>query len=190
VTGVSSQGADFNGKLVELAKAAVPRLTRISVISSATSPAHAPLVKELTTATSALGITPDSFPIREPTDVQASFTAMARKGVQAVIVLPEHVTWAHRARIVELVARGRLPTVCVYRVWADAGCLMGYGPSLDDMLYRAGVMAGKVLKGAKPADLPVEQPTKFELVINLKTAKALGLAIPQSLLARADEIIQ
>ena len=190
VTGVSSQGADFNGKLVELANAAVPRLTRIAVISSATNPAHAPLVKELATAASALGITLDSFPIRESTDVQSSFTAMAKNGAHAVIVLPEHVTWAHRARIVELAARGRLPTVCVYRAWADAGCLMGYGPSLDDMLYRAGVMAGKVLKGAKPADLPVEQPTKFELILNLKTAKALGLTIPPAVLARADELIQ
>jgi putative ABC transport system substrate-binding protein len=190
VTGVSSQGADFYGKLVELAKEAVPRLTRIAAISSATNPAQAPLVKELATAASALGITLDSFPIREPTDVQLSFTAMARSGAQAVVVLPEHVTWSNRARIVDLAARGRLPTVCVYRVWADAGCLMGYGPSVDDMLYRAGVLAGKILKGAKPADLPVEQPTKFELVINLKTAKTLGLTIPPAVLARADEVIE
>ena len=190
VTGVSSQGADFYGKLVELAKGGVPRLTRIAAISSATNPAQAPLVKELATAASALGITLDSFPIREPTDVPVSFTAMARNGAQAVVVLPDHVTWSHRARIVDSAARGRLPTICVYRVWAEAGCLMGYGPSVVDMLYRAGVLAGKVLNGAKPADLPVEQPTKFELVINLKTAKALGLTIPPAVLARADELIQ
>jgi putative ABC transport system substrate-binding protein len=116
VTGVSSQGTDFYGKLVELANEAVPRLTRVAAISGATNPAQVAGVKKLAMAASALGITLDSLPLREFTDVQLAFTAIGRNGAQAVVVLPEHVTWSHRARIVDLAARGRLPTICVYRV--------------------------------------------------------------------------
>src|SRR5262249_30191720 len=98
--------------------------------------------------------------------------------------------WFHRVQILDLSTRSRIPSVCMFRVWAQAGCFIAYGPSLPDLWYRAGVLTGKLLKGAKPADLPVEPPTKFELVINLKTAQALGLTIPQSLLVRADQVIE
>ena len=187
VTGVSSQSADFIAKLLELSKDVVPQLARVAVI---TPPERGANRKALETAAPALGIALHAFPLRDSTDVVQAYTMIAEQGDQAIVVLPDHVTWFHRAQILDLAGRRRLPTICIYEVWAQAGCLLAYGPNLPDMWYRAGVFAGKLLKGAKPADLPIEQPTKFELVINLKTAKALGLTIPPALLGRADEVIQ
>src|SRR5262249_50501669 len=194
VTGVSSQAVDFAAKLLELARQAVPRLDRVAVITTPTNPALATQVRNLETGASALGIALDSFaiggPSEIPSEIQQAFPAMKQKGDHAVVVLADHLIWFHRAQILEQATRSRLPTICMFKVWADAGCLLAYGPSLAHMWYQAGVFAGKLLNGAKPADLPVEQPTKFELVINFKTAKALGLTIPTSVLARADEVIQ
>jgi len=190
VTGVSSQAADFTAKLLELAKEVVPRLDRVAVITTPTNPALAARVRDLETAASALGITIDSFGVGGPPEIQQAFPAMMKRGTHAAVVLPDTLIWFHRVQILDLAARSQLPTVCTFRVWAEAGCLLAYGPSLVHMWYQAGVFAGKLLHGAKPASLPVEQPTKFELVINLKTAKALGLTIPASVLARADEVIQ
>ena len=190
VTGVSSQAADFTAKLLELGKQAVPRLDRVAVITTPTNPALAPRVRDLETAASALGITLDSFGVGGPPEIQQAFPAMTQRGARAVVVLADNLIWFHRAQILDLATRSHLPTICMFKVWAEAGCLLAYGPSLAHMWYQAGVFAGKLLNGAKPGSLPVEQPTKFELVINLKTAKALGLTIPPSLLARADEILQ
>jgi putative ABC transport system substrate-binding protein len=190
VTGVSSQAADFTAKLLELAKQAVPRLDRVAVITTPTNPALAPRVRDLEAAASALGITLDSFGVGGPPEIQQAFPAMTRRGTQAVVVLADNLIWFHRAQILDLATRSHLPTICMFKVWADAGCLLAYGPSLAHMWYQAGVFAGKLLNGAKPPTLPVEQPTKFELVINLKTAKALGLTIPLSVLARADHVIE
>src|SRR5215471_6462131 len=190
VTGVSSQALDFAAKLLELARRAVPRLDRVAVITTPTNPALAPQVRNLETGAAALGIALDSFGVGGLPEIQQTVPAMMQKGDHAVVVLPDHLIWFHRAQILELATRSRLPTICMFKVWAEAGCLLGYGPSLAHMWYQAGVFAGKLLNGAKPADLPVEQPTKFELVINLKTAKTLGLTIPPAVLARADEVIQ
>lgn len=187
VTGVSAQSSDFSGKLLQLPKDVVPQLARVAAI---TPPVRGPNRTALETAAPTLGITLHAFPVRDSTDIAQAFTMIAQQGVQAIVVLPDHVTWFHRAQILELATRSRLPTICYYEVWAQAGCLMAYGPDLPDMWYRAGVFAGKLLKGAKPADLPVEQPTKFDLVINLKIATALGLTIPPSLLLRADQVIE
>jgi putative tryptophan/tyrosine transport system substrate-binding protein len=115
---------------------------------------------------------------------------MTRRGTHAVVVLADNLIWFHRAQILDLATRSHLPTICMFKVWADAGCLLAYGPSLARMWYQPGVFAGKLLNGAKPAILPVEQPTEFELVVNLKTAKALGLTIPPAVLARAGEVIE
>lgn len=186
VTGISSQSADFIGKLLELSKDVVPRLTRVAAI---TPPERGANRKALETAAPTLGIALHTFPLRDSTDVAQAFSMIEQQGDQAVVVLPDHVTWFHRVQVLDLAGRSRLPTICIYEVWAQAGCLMAYGPNLPDMWYRAGVFAGKLLNGAKPAQLPVEQPTKFDLVINLKTAKALRLTIPPSLLGRADQII-
>jgi ABC-type uncharacterized transport system substrate-binding protein len=190
VTGVSSQAADFTGKLLELAKETLPRLTRAAVITTPTNPALAGRVRELEAAASALGITVDSVDIAGAPDIQQAFPGITRRGTHAVVVLADNLIWFHRAQILDLATRSHLPTICTFRVWAEEGCFLAYGPSLVHMWYQAGRFAGRLLNGANPAILPVEQPTKFELVINLKTAKALGLTIPPSLLARADEVIQ
>jgi putative tryptophan/tyrosine transport system substrate-binding protein len=190
VTGVSSQAADFTAKLLELAKQAVPRLDRVAVITTPTNPALAPRVRDLEAAASVLGITLDSFGVGGPPEIQQAFPAMTRRGAHAVVVLADNLIWFHRAQILDLATRSHLPTICMFKVWADAGCFLAYGPSLAHMWYQAGVFTGKLLNGAKPDTLPVEQPTKFELVINMRTATALGLTIPPSVLARADEVIQ
>ena len=190
VTGVSSQAVDFAAKLLELARQAVPRLDRVAVITTPTNPLQAPQVRSLEAGASVLGIALDTFGIEGPSEIEQAFPVMKQKGDHSVVVLADHLTWFHRAQILDLATRSRLPTICMFKVWAEEGCLLAYGPSLAHMWYEAGVFAGKLLKGAKPADLPVEQPTKFELVVNLKTAKALGLTIPPAVLARADEVIQ
>ena len=161
-----------------------------TVITTPTNPALAPRVRDLEAAASALGITLDSFGVGGPPEIQQAFPAMTQRGTHAVVVLADNLIWFHRAQILDLATRSHLPTICMFKVWAGAGCLLAYGPSLAHMWYQAGVFAGKLLNGAKPAALPVEQPTRFELVINLKTAKALGLTIPPAVLARADELIQ
>jgi putative ABC transport system substrate-binding protein len=123
-------------------------------------------------------------------DIQQAFPRITQRGTHAVVVLADNLIWFHRAPILELAARSQLPTICMFKVWAEAGCLLAYGPSLAHMWYQAGVFAGKLLNGASAATLPVEQPTKFELAINARTAKAIGLAIPSSVLARADHVIE
>jgi len=140
-------------------------------------------------AAQALGITPQSVEIRGPDDVDAAFSAMTRERAEALVTFSDPLLVLHRRRIADLAAKSRLPAVYASREVVDAGGLMSYGPSISDLFRRAGEYVGKILKGAKPADLPMEQPTKFELVINLGAAKGLGLTIPQSLLMRADQVI-
>jgi ABC-type uncharacterized transport system substrate-binding protein len=167
VTGVSSQAADFTAKLLELAKEAVPRLARVAVITTPTNPALAPRVRELEAGASTLGIRLDSIGVGGSPEIQQAFPAMTQRGTQAVVVLADNLIWSHRAQILDLASRSHLPTICMFKVWAEAGCLLAYGPSLPHMFHQAGVFAGKLLNGAKAATLPVEQPTTFELVINL-----------------------
>jgi putative ABC transport system substrate-binding protein len=128
--------------------------------------------------------------VQRPNEFEGAFAAMTRERAGAFLVLPHPFIYAHARRIVELAAKSQLPAVYPYREFVEAGGLMAYGTNAPDMFRRAATYVDKILKGAKPADLPVEQPTKFELIINLKTAKALGLTIPQSILVRADEVIQ
>jgi putative ABC transport system substrate-binding protein len=138
----------------------------------------------------ALGIRLQSLEVRGPGEIDQAFAAITKERAAAVIVIADPMLIDHRARIADLAARRRLPTVAGQIAYAGAGGLMTYGPSLSDMFRRAATYVDKILKGAKPADLPIQQPTTFELVVNMKTAKALGLTIPQSLLLRADQIIQ
>jgi putative tryptophan/tyrosine transport system substrate-binding protein len=142
------------------------------------------------TAGKTLGIQIQSLRVHAPDEFDGAFAAMARERTDAVLVVLDPLMVFHRHRLVELVARHRLPAIYEGREGVDAGGLMSYGPSLRANFRRAAALVDKILKGAKPADLPVEQPTRFELVVNLKTAKALGLTIPQSILVRADEVIQ
>jgi len=138
----------------------------------------------------ALGLKPFFIEVRDPPDFEGAFTAMTKESVEALFVLEDVMLYAQRTRIIELASKHRLPAMYEWRNYAESGGLMSYGTDFADVFRRAASYVDKILRGAKPADLPVEQPTKFELVINLKTAKALGLTIPPSLLARADQVIE
>ena len=186
VTGLTTQVPTL--KLYQLLKEAVPRVTRVVYLYD---PASSPpgVAEELTSEARAANVELQMAALRDPNNIAQAF-AEFRRGTNG-LVLDRSTPLVRKAdEICRLALQGKLPTASRGRVHADAGCLMSYGENLDDMARRAAVFVDKILKGAKPADLPVEQPTKFELVINLKTAKALGLTIPQSLLLRADEIIQ
>jgi ABC-type uncharacterized transport system substrate-binding protein len=137
-----------------------------------------------------LGVCVQSHEVREPRDFEAAFQAAAKARARAVTIVSDSVMFAHRAQILELAAKQKLATMHPQRQWVEDGGFISYGPNFSDLSRRAAIYVDKILKGAKPAELPVEQPTKFELVINLKTAKALGLTIPQSVVLRADQVIE
>jgi len=190
ITGLSLLQTDANPKGLELLISAVPGAKRIAALWSPDNPSHTPGLKALDEARRTLGIQLQPVGVRAGADLEGAFSAMAKAHAQAVLVLASQLFFAERQRVAELAITHRLPTMFAVKEGAVAGGLMSYGPDYVDLFRRAAIYVDKILKGAKPADLPVEQPTKFELVINLKTAKALGLTIPQSLLGRADEIIQ
>jgi len=177
-------------KRLQILKEVVPNVARVGVLWDPNLTGQQKIVSELPVAAQALGIQLQLVEARNPSDFEGAFAEMTRHGVRAVLALGSGMHYVHRARIAELALKSRLPASCLLREFADAGCLMSYGPSFRDLWRRSGIFVDKILKGAKPGDLPVEQPTKFELVINLKTAKALGLTIPQTLLLWADEVIQ
>ena len=189
ITGLTIQTPELAGKRLELLKEAVPNLTRVAVLWDPSESGRRELVKEAEVAAPRLGLQLHTLAARNGGEIGSAFTAMTRERVGAVLVYGSSMLAAHRATIADLAATSRLPTMCVAREWMAAGFLMSYGTSLNDMYRRAPYFVDKILKGAKPADLPVEQPTKFELVINAKTAKALGLTIPPSLLLRADQVL-
>jgi putative ABC transport system substrate-binding protein len=193
VTGTTSVSPEIGGKYLELLREAVPTMNRVAVLWNPLSPPHAILVKETEAAGRTLGLTVQPVSARRPDDLGGAFAAMARGRADGLIVLSDPMfdgSRRERIRIAELVAKGHLPTMYSIRALTQEGGLMSYGPNQPALFRRAAGYVDKILKGAKPADLPVEQPTTFEFVINLKTAKALGLTIPPSLLARADEVIQ
>ena len=191
VTGVSySVGADIFGKDLELLKEVVPRVRRVAVLSNPAGPAQPLTMSNIRQAAGPLGLQLLLVEARAPGDFDGAFAAMTRERVGALFVVTDPMFIPYRARLVDLATKNRLPSMFTQRADVEAGGLMSYGPNFTDMYRRAAIYVDKILKGAKPADLPVEQPTKFELVINLKTAKFLGLTIPPSLLARADEVIR
>jgi ABC-type uncharacterized transport system substrate-binding protein len=191
VTGVSySVGADIFGKDLALLKEVVPKVRRVAVLSNPTSPAQPLTINNIKGAAQSLGLQLQLVEARGPADFDSAFAAMVRERVGALFVVTDPTFIPQRARLVSLAAKHRLPSMFTQRADVEAGGLISYGPNFADMYRRAAPYVDKILKGAKPADLPVEQPTTFELVINLKTAKALGLTIPQQLLLRADEVIQ
>jgi len=147
-------------------------------------------VKQTGAAAAAVGLTPRLFGVRDPNEFSSAFSAMLKEQVGALIIGPSPMFFGQRRRLADLAASKRLPTMVTLHAYAQAGGLMSYGPDYPDLFRRSATYVDKILKGAKPGDLPIEQPTKFALVINLKTAKALGLTIPPSLLARADEVIE
>ena len=188
VTGIAGQYPDLQAKALQIMREAVPRLSRLAVIWNPANPASAAGWKEMEAIAKAAGVALVSVEIQGPADLEPALVAMSRERPDAlhvhIAVLP------YRTRIVEHASVHRLPIMALNRIWAPPGALMTYGPDYADMYRRATFHIGKILKGVKPADLPVEQPTKFELVINLKAAKAIGLTIPPSLLQRADLVIE
>jgi putative tryptophan/tyrosine transport system substrate-binding protein len=191
VTGLSySVGADIFGKDLELLKEVVPRVRRVAVLSNPDSPARPLTIRNVKDAARSLGVQLQLLEARGPEGFDGAFAAMAKERVGALLVVQDPAFIPHRARLIELAAKNRLPSIFTQREDAEAGGLMSYGPSLADLYRRAGTYVDKILKGVMPADLPIEQPEKFELVINLKTAKAFGLTIPPSLLQRADQVIE
>ncbi|HEV2056385.1 MAG TPA: ABC transporter substrate-binding protein [Methylomirabilota bacterium] len=190
VTGLSLLTPELVGKRLQLLKEAVPGISRVAVLSDPTNPAQALLLREAEVAARSLKVQLQVLEARAPSDFASTFSAMTKDRAGALITLGANMFFAHRTRIVELAAQSRLPALYGQKEFAEAGGLMAYGANTRENFRRAATYVDKILKGAKPADLPVEQPTKFELVINLKTAKALGLTIPPSLLQRADKVIQ
>jgi ABC-type uncharacterized transport system substrate-binding protein len=191
LTGLSTgPEADFCGKWVELVKELVPKASRVGIIWNPVNQSSSPVVKKIEVLAPPLGLQLTPQPVQESVDIDAAFTTLVRDRVAALIIVTDPFLAAHRAQILRLAAASHIATVAGVRYFVEPGGLMYYGPNFFDLFRRAAYFVDKILKGAKPADLPIEQPTKFELVINLKTAKALGLTIPQSLLLRADQVIE
>jgi putative ABC transport system substrate-binding protein len=190
VTGMSLMAPDLGGKRLELLKELLPELSRVAILWNAANPYSALVFKETVGAARTLGVELQSLEIREPPDIDGALEAAVGQHADALITVEDPLTSDLRKKIAEFATDHRLPTISGLKVFADSGALMSYGADLADVLRRSAVYVDKILKGAKPSDLPVEQPTKFELVINLKTAKSLGLTIPALLLARADEVME
>jgi len=190
LTGLSLMAPELVGKQLEILKDVVPKISRVALLGNPANPGNAPQVRHAQDAARALGLRLQPLEARGPTDIDSAFAVMTSEQAGAVIVLVDAMLLDRRTRIADLAARHRLPAVYGLSDHAEAGGLMAYGPNRLDMFRRAATYVDKILKGAKPGDLPVEQPTKFALVINLKTAKALCLTIPQSLLQRADQVIE
>ena len=190
VTGLSTLTPDLGGKRLQLVKELLPGVSRVAVLWNAANPYTALLVREIEAAARTLRVQIQSLEVRGPDDFQNVLPTAISGGAGALVVVDDPLTVSSRTWIVSFAAQHRLPAMYGFREFAEAGGLMAFGANLADLYRRAPVYVDKILKGAKPADLPVEQPAKFDLVINLKTAKALGLTIPPSLLARADQVIE
>jgi putative tryptophan/tyrosine transport system substrate-binding protein len=190
VTGLGIHGEEFAAKMPEFLKEAYPRTSRVALLSDQISPLYTLYQGVVGNASERLGLRFTTYEARSADAIEAAFQAMVRDRVNAVIVPNQPFTYRYQQRIVELAAKHRLPAIYGVRAAVRAGGLMSYGVDEADVFRRAATYVDKILKGAKPADLPVELPTKFELVVNLKTAKTLGLTIPQLLMLRADEVIQ
>ncbi|MGH7359230.1 MAG: ABC transporter substrate-binding protein, partial [Candidatus Rokuibacteriota bacterium] len=190
ITGLSVLATELNGKRLELLTEVVPGLSRVTVLGTSTEPGHARALRETELAAKALGIELQHLEVRGPGDLEPSLRRASAWPAHAVLGLFSPVLGVNAARVANLATKGHLPLMYQSSEAVEAGVLMSFGVSQTDLFRRAAAYVDKILKGAKPADLPVEQPTKFELVINLKTAKALGLTIPPAVLARADEVIQ
>jgi putative ABC transport system substrate-binding protein len=188
VTGVTAMHAGLSGKRMQLLKELLPKLSKVAVLYGTASPATADFVKEAQLAAQTFGVDLKLLSARDQAEIDASIKAAV--GSDALLVTADVLFTTDRAQIAQRALEHRLPTMLGYRELAEAGGLMAYGPHYGDLYRRGAAQVHKVLQGAKPGDLPIEQPSKFELVINLKTAKALGLTFPQTLLASADEVIE
>jgi putative ABC transport system substrate-binding protein len=190
ITGLATLAPEISGKQLELLREILPRLSRVAVLWASSNPGNAQQLKETERAAGALGVKLQHLDVLGPKDIETAFRTASKGRADAVLVLQSGVVIAHRTEIPELAIKSRLPAIYPRSEFVEDGGLMSYGASFTDMDRRAATYVDKILKGAKPADLPVEQPTKFELVINLKAAKQIGLTIPPNVLARADKVIK
>jgi putative ABC transport system substrate-binding protein len=190
VTGLTVVNVELSAKKVELLREALPKVSRVAILGDPTNPSYELVLKESQRAAQLLRIQLQAVEVRNPNELEGAFAAMTRGRAGAFIHAPSELFFAYRRRLLDLAAKSRLPGVSDTRDFVDRGGFMSYGPSLPQLFRRAATYVDRILKGAKPADLPIEQPTTFELVINVKTAKALGLTIPPAVLARADQVIQ
>jgi putative tryptophan/tyrosine transport system substrate-binding protein len=190
MTGITWLAFELVGKRLEILKEAVPRVSRVGVLASPAHPGEQRELKETQSTARALGITLHYNQVRDTAEVDAAFDRIVKENANALLVFPDPVTSVHRTQIAEFAAKHRLPSMFGRKELVEAGGLMSYGPSLEEVYRRIPVHVDKILKGAKPADVPTELPTRFELFINLKTAKQIGLTLPPNLLARADKVIR
>jgi putative ABC transport system substrate-binding protein len=190
VTGLASLDTELSQKRLEILKDTVTGLLRVAILWNPVNQAHKRALKESEVAAGALGLGLQPVDVRDPNEFKSAFSAMSREHAGALMLLPDALFTAYGARIVELAGKSRLPSIFWLRASVEAGGLMSYGATYSDLYRRAATYVDKILRGAKPADLPVEQPTKFELVINLEAAKQIGLTIPPDMLARADKVIK
>ena len=190
ITGLSNLAPDLSGKQLELLKEIVPKLSRVAVFGTLTTPGNAESLKEIELVARAFGLRVQYLDILDPEDLETAFQAASKGRAGAVLVQGTPFTSSHRAQITARAAKNRLPATYPQSDYIDAGGLMFYGPSITDLFRRAAIYVDKILKGAKPGDLPVEQPMKFEFIINLKTAKQMGLTIPPNVLVRANTVIK
>ena len=190
ITGLTSLSDDLAVKHFEMLRSMVPKLSRMAVLLNPTSLSHAQVLKSIQAAAQKTGVKIQPVQVQNPQEIESAFSTMVRQNAGAAIVVNDGWFTQQNRLLAELAVKNRLPSITLRREYVEAGGLMSYGPSFTDLYRRAATYVDKILKGAKPGDLPVEQPTRFELVVNLKTAKALGLAIPASVLARADQVIE
>jgi putative ABC transport system substrate-binding protein len=190
ITGLSSLAPEISGKHVELLKEIVPQLSRLAVLGTSTTPGNAQLLKEIKSAADAFGVTPQYIDVPTPKEIESAFRAAGKGRADAILMLGSGVYASYRKQVVDLTIKNRLPTIYRSREYIEEGGLMAYGVNPFDLDRRAATYVDKILKGAKPADIPVEQPTKFEFIVNLKSAKQIGLTIPPNVLARADRVIR
>jgi putative tryptophan/tyrosine transport system substrate-binding protein len=190
ITGATSLSGDLSAKHLELLKELLPRVSRIAVLWNSDNPWHPVAMKGLADSARSSGVQLQSIQVRSPEGFGSAFLTMAKERAQAVLFLADPLTFIYRAQLAELAVKRRIPSMGGPSEWTRAGCLMSYWADTTDLYRRAASYVDRIFKGAKPGDLPIEQPTKFELAINLKTAKALSLTIPPSLLQRADQVIE
>jgi putative ABC transport system substrate-binding protein len=191
ITGLSTLAPELSGKRLELLKEIIPRLSRVAVFVSSNSADYVQLLKEVELAAGAFGVKLQVLDVRSPKDIETAFRAASKGRADAVLMLASGaITSPNRTQILDLVVKSRLPVIYAAASWMEPGGLMAYGVNVNDLDRRAATYVDKILKGTKPGDIPVEQPTKFEFIVNLKAAKQIGLTIPPNVLVRADKVIK
>jgi ABC-type uncharacterized transport system substrate-binding protein len=190
ITGLATLAPEISGKQLELLKEIAPKLSRVAVLGNATQPGSPQALREINVAADAFGVQLQYLEIQAPKDIETAFQAASKGRADAVLLMASPITFSQRRQVVDLAVKSRLPTIYGRPEYVEDGGLVFYGPSYTDLFRRAATYVDKILKGAKPADLPIEQPKKFEFIINLKAAKLIGLTIPPNVLVRADKVIR